>query len=162
MHRLGFRVSVLIPAILVVAVSACGSDDKQSATPSPSVVSGVASLLLLKPDKGSHIPAGDVTVVLQVDNFKLVEKFGRPAVAGEGHIHYYLDVPEGAVSDDPDTPAVPPKDVGTYVTAAGTSYTWKDVKPGPHIFAALLVDNDHTPIGGDFFQSAAQVRVTVE
>jgi hypothetical protein len=107
--------------------------------------------------------AGEVTMTVKVSSFVLVSKFGQPAVPGEGHIHYFLDVPAGAVSENPATVAAPPKDVGTYVPSVETSHTWKDVSPGPHIFAALLVDNDHTPLDDvSFSDVAVQSRVTVQ
>jgi hypothetical protein len=76
-----------------------------------------------------------------MDNFVLVDKFGQANVAGEGHVHYFLDA---IPPTDPGKPAVTAP--GTYVPTTATSYTWQNVPAGDHIIGVELVNNDHTPL----------------
>ncbi len=93
------------------------------------------------PLDGENIEAGDITVSAMALNFNLVDKLSGANVAGEGHLHYFMDV------DAPTTPnqaAVP--STGVYFATANTSYTFKNVTPGTHTFSVELVNNDHTPL----------------
>ena len=65
-------------------------------------------VLNISPADGATVTAGDVTVSAQVFNFNIVDKLGQPAVAGEGHLHFFMDV------DAPTTQGQPA------VTAQGT------------------------------------------
>jgi hypothetical protein len=102
---------------------------------------GGPSITITSPTNGSTVPAGDVTISVHVDDFSLVNKLGQANVAGEGHIHYFMDV---KIPTAPGKPALTA--VGTYVPTINTSYTWMDVKPGMHNFSVELVNNDHTPL----------------
>ena len=53
---------------------------------------GPPNLVIATPRDGDMLPAGDVTVTVQVANFNVVDKQGQANVSHEGHIHYYLDV----------------------------------------------------------------------
>jgi hypothetical protein len=96
---------------------------------------------ILEPTDESNVTAGNVTVVVEVNDFNLVDKLGQKNVAGEGHIHYYLDA---AVPTAPGKPAVTAP--GTYVPTANTSFTWQNVSAGMHNISVQLVNNDHTPL----------------
>jgi plastocyanin len=76
-----------------------------------------------------------------VKNFDLTDKLGQPNAAGEGHIHYFMDVDPATT---PGQPAVTAP--GTYAATADTSYTWNNVGGGQHKFSAELVNNNHTPL----------------
>jgi outer membrane protein assembly factor BamB len=98
-------------------------------------------VLNISPADGATVTSGNVTVSAQVFNFNVVDKQGQPAVAGEGHLHYFMDV------DAPTTPGQPATAAnGTWTTTASESYTWTNVAPGPHTFSVELVNNDHTPL----------------
>ncbi len=101
----------------------------------------VPMIKILEPADGSEIPGGNVTVVVEVSDFELVNKLGQESVAGEGHIHYYMDA---AVPTAPGMPAITAQ--GTYVPSENTSYTWQNVSAGMHNFSVQLVNNDHTPL----------------
>ncbi len=93
------------------------------------------------PLNGESLEAGDITVSAMALNFNLVDKLSQASVAGEGHLHYFMDV------DAPTTPnqvAVPA--TGAYIATANTSYTFQNVAPGTHTFSVELVNNDHTPL----------------
>ncbi|MBI3930705.1 MAG: hypothetical protein HY325_01635, partial [Chloroflexi bacterium] len=59
------------------------------------------SLKILSPVPNATLPAGPVTVKIEVTNFSIVNKLGQSSAAGEGHIHYYLD------AEPPVTPGQP-------------------------------------------------------
>ena len=95
----------------------------------------------MNPGYGDILAVGPVTVTVAVTNFMLVDKLGQPAVKGEGHVHYYLDVKPPT---DPAKPATTAQ--GTFTPTALTSYTWPNVAAGMHTFYVQLVNNDHTPV----------------
>jgi len=109
-----------------------------TATPPPFQPPG---LTIHSPGNGSYVPEGNITVAVTVDHFSLVNKFGEANVAGEGHIHYFLDV---LPPTEPGKPAVTAP--GTYVPATATRYTWQNVPAGIHVIGVELVNNDHTPL----------------
>ena len=76
--------------------------------------------------------AGDYTMSVTVDKFKLVPFEGKGPVKGEGHIHYLIN-----------DKAAP----GDYATTA-TTFTFKDVKAGDKLSAELVL-SDHTSSGTD-------------
>jgi hypothetical protein len=110
----------------------------QTDVTAPSVM---PTITITSPPEGATIPAGNVTVMVNVTGFNLVNMLGAANVAGEGHIHYYMDVP---VPETPTKPAI--TSPGTYAPTANTSFTWMNVKPGMHSFSVQLVNNDHTPL----------------
>ncbi len=103
--------------------------------------SGMPMITIISPQEGATVPSGNVTVMVNVTGFNLVNMLGAANVAGEGHIHYYMDVP---VPETPTKPAI--TSPGTYAPTANTSFIWIDVKPGLHNFSVQLVNNDHTPL----------------
>ncbi|MDK2891398.1 MAG: hypothetical protein PWR21_2030, partial [Methanoculleus sp.] len=109
-------------------------------TPTPTPAAE-ANVTIVEPMEGANVTAGNVTVSVNVTNFTLVEPTGQANAAGEGHLHYYLDVP---VPTNASEPAIP--ETGDYVVSANTSYTWENVTAGEHNLSVQLVNNDHTPI----------------
>lgn len=106
----------------------------------PVTVATAPSIRILEPVAGATLQTRDVNVSVAVDNFNVVRKQGQAPLSGEGHVHFYLDVP-----DLPATPgqhAAPPGRKG-YYSSSTPSYTWRDVPPGLHNFAVQLVTNDH-------------------
>ncbi len=110
------------------------------------------SLTITSPQAGATVPAGSVTVTVQVSNFSLVNKLGQSNVAGEGHIHYYLDVEPPTTQGQPAVTAP-----GTYAASANTSYTWPNVARGNHTLSAQLVNNNHAPLS-----TPVVARVTIQ
>ncbi len=96
---------------------------------------------ITSPLDGSSVPGPDVTVSVDVSRFNLVDKLGQPNVAGEGHLHYFLDVAP------PTTPGeIAVTAPGTYVATTSTSNTWTGLSAGEHMLSVELVNNDHTPL----------------
>lgn len=130
----------------LVALAAC--------TPGTTATSASPCIVITSPSENSTAPPGPVTVTVSVCNFTLVDKLGQPNVAGEGHIHYFLDA--NPIPTTPGKPALTAP--GTYAPTAATSYTWPNVTAGTHTFAAELINNDHTPLNPPLI---SKVTVTV-
>jgi predicted lipoprotein with Yx(FWY)xxD motif len=99
------------------------------------------ALSIVSPSNGATVPAGDLTVNVKVDNFNVVDKQGQPNVSGEGHVHFYLDVPAPTT---PGQPAIPPS--GAWAHVSGTTFTFTNVTPGTHTITVQLINNDHSPL----------------
>ena len=87
-------------------------------------------LTIIAPADGAVLPAGDITVSVAVSNFTLVPSYGQDYVSGEGHLHYYMDLPV-PVSDQ--RAAVTPP--GRFVPTTDTSHTFVNVPAGSHNFS---------------------------
>jgi hypothetical protein len=126
------------PKLIVVTAIVLSATILPTACASASLIA--PSIKFLAPPANVY-SIGDITVNVDVTNFTIVDKQGQPAVAGEGHLHYFLDVTapttEGA-------PAV--TTAGTWATTADLSYTWTNVGTGHHTLSVELVNNDHTPL----------------
>jgi hypothetical protein len=142
----GLTLIILCAAVLILAAGCAtypGTPPATSpvVTPSPTVPAGPPAIEIVSPENGSVVPEGNVTVTVSVENFDLANKPGQANVAGEGHIHYFLDA---LPPTEPGKPAV--TEPGTYVPTTATTYTWENVGPGTHVLAVELVNNDHTPL----------------
>jgi hypothetical protein len=102
---------------------------------------GKPTIRITAPGHNANVPAGDVPITAEVENYNLVNKLGQANVPGEGHIHYYMDAPTSVISGENPTLAA-----GTFMATNEKSFTWKNVAPGTHTFTAQLVNNDHTPL----------------
>jgi hypothetical protein len=111
-------------------------------TPTPVAQKTVLpGITIISPNEGSTIPSGNVTVTVNVTNFTLVNMLGAKNVPGEGHLHYYMDVP---VPTTPGKPAITA--VGTFTPTYSTTWTWPNITLGKHNFSVQLANNDHTPV----------------
>ena len=127
-------------ALLSGVVAQEGNATNQTANQTANQTTGV-NVTITSPEEGASIPAGNVTVEVNLTNFTLVEPTGQPNAPGEGHLHYYLDA---VVPTNASAPAIP--ETGGYVISTNTSYTWENVTPGEHNFSVQVVHNDHTPL----------------
>lgn len=111
------------------------------------------SITILTPTDGSTARSGEVTVSVSVKDFNVVDQQVRPPfpppMAGEGHVHFYLDTETLPTTHSP--PAT-----GTYRSISETTHAWTGVAPGRHTFAVQLIGNDHAPLS-----PPAQDRVTI-
>ncbi|MDD1671102.1 MAG: PQQ-dependent sugar dehydrogenase [Methanomicrobiales archaeon] len=101
-------------------------------------------ITITSPQNGATVPAGSVPVTVQVSNLNIVDKQGQANVAGEGHVHFYLDIPSPPSA--PGQPAIPANAQLQWAHVSGTSYTFTNVPPGTHTITVQLVNNDHSPI----------------
>jgi hypothetical protein len=123
------------------ALSQRANQSGKNQTTSGIQTSGLPSVTITSPTEGAIIPPGNVTVTVDVKNFKLVNKLGQMDVAGEGHINYYFDVPVPTSSSKLATTGV-----GTFVRTPDTSWTWPNVAPGLHNFSVQLANNDYSNV----------------
>ncbi len=88
---------------------------------------GAPSLSIGAPLGGSDIAYNFAGLSLSVSNFTLLPKFGQAAVAGEGHVHIFLD--------------------GVYLFFwANTTVTVGGLTAGTHTVRVELRANDHSPL----------------
>lgn len=138
------KLDTLLGLMLLMALTAAGACG-----------GGETDARITRPAQGIAVDAGNVTVSVEVDKFKVVDKIGQSPEDGEGHVHFYIDVGEiPTVDGEPAT-----TEEGTYHAQATQEFTWEDVEPGTHTFAVQLVNNDHTPLRPPVI---AQVTVEVE
>jgi hypothetical protein len=109
------------------------------------------SITILTPKDGSNVHGSTVKLSTAVKGFKVANKQFQRSVAGEGHVHFYLDVKKLP------TKHVYPSSV-PYRSISSTTYTWTGVSPGRHTLAVQLVGNDHVPRRP---QVKDRVRITV-
>lgn len=134
--------AVVVVIIVIIAAFALMMGGTKSNGPAVSILS---------PTSGSSVAGPNITVTISVQNFNIVNKFGQTSVAGEGHVHYFMDV------TPPTTPNVEAfTDPGTYAASVNTSFVWTNVTPGAHSFSAELVNNNHIPL-----QPAVVVSVNI-
>jgi outer membrane protein assembly factor BamB len=98
-------------------------------------------IIITAPQNGKIQKVGPVTIKVSVSNFNLVDKLGTAKVAGERHLHYFMDVVPPTTAGQPAVTSA-----GTYAATAAASYTWDNVSPGIHTFYVEVVNNDHTPL----------------
>jgi hypothetical protein len=111
---------------------------------------------IVSPKAQADLPAGDVQVQVAVSNFDLVDKLGKGDVAGQGHLHYFLDV---AAPTQQGKPAIPAQG-STWTATTSTLHTFKNVPAGPHTISVELVNNDHTPLNPPVVQTISIVTDT--
>jgi hypothetical protein len=144
-------VPLLLAFSLLLAGCTGGENQAPMQTPSPAP-EGMPGVIITSPTNGAVLPAGNITVSVRAENFRLVPSYGQAAVQGEGHLHYYMDMPVPV----PSGMTAPP---GHFVPIVATSYTFRDVPPGTHNFSVELANNDHAPFPKPIF-STVTVAVT--
>ncbi len=154
------RSAIILLAAIAIAVFMAGCTSNygspSATTPSGTVAttmgaSSAPSLTITSPQNGATVPAGDVTVTAQVSNFNVVDKQGQANIAGEGHLHFYMDV--NPIPTDAGKPAIPADKNAAWAHVSGTTYTFANVPAGMHTFSVELANNDHTPVQPPVVQS---------
>jgi len=136
---------IITAACVIIAGCATSAPPAQQTTvTTPPVTISTPQISIISPQNGATLPAGNVPVTVSVSNFNIVDKQGQANVAGEGHVHFYLDV--SPIPSDPAKPAIPADAKAVWAHVSGTSYTFTNVSPGMHTIAVQLVHNDHTPV----------------
>ncbi len=140
---------LLILGVIVIAVACiagCATTPPYTTpTPTPTITTITApQVSITSPANGATLPAGNVTVTVSVKNLNIVDKQGQANVAGQGHVHFYLDV--SPIPSTPGQPAIPANANAVWAHVSGTTYTFTNVSPGMHTIVVQLVNNDHSPI----------------
>ncbi len=142
-------VVMLIVMTAGVLLSGC-TTTSTTGTPTPTTVvattattTGTPTITITSPTGGATVSAGNVTVTAMVSNFTVVDKQGQASVAGQGHVHFYMDVSPPSTAGQP---AIPTDKGAAWAHVSGTTYTFTNVTAGQHTIAVQLVNNDHTPV----------------
>jgi hypothetical protein len=166
------RVALTAASFALVLLASCGGGGGETVQPEAttsapiSSATGTASAtavapgtgpdaMITSPKHGATISGTSVKVKLDVDNFDVVDKVGDKRKDGEGHVHFYLDVPQIPTTQGEEAIV---EGTGRYVAKSSTTHTWKDLTAGQHVLGAQLVNNDHTPLQPPV---TAQITVTV-
>ncbi|MEN6342168.1 MAG: DUF4399 domain-containing protein [Methanospirillum sp.] len=114
------------------------------ATTTTTTTGAAPTIMIVSPQDGTTVPAGNVTVTAMVGNFTIVDKQGQASVPGQGHVHFYMDV--SPIPSTAGQPAIPTDPNAVWAHVSGTTYTFTNVTPGQHTFTVQLANNDHTPV----------------
>lgn len=139
-------VLLLSLVIACAAIAGCASYSTPVPTTTQTAQPAVTSpgISITSPLNGATLSGTDIPLTVTVTNFRVVDKQGQAAAAGEGHVHFYLDV--SPIPSDPAKPAIPANAQAVWAHVSGTSYTFTNVSPGMHTVSVQLVNNDHTPV----------------
>src|SRR5437867_2895805 len=127
-------------ACLALVLVACGG---AAAAPSMKIVS---------PADGATVKGPKVKVEVAVANWKLAPA-GAPAANGEGHLHFFIDVPASAV---PVGQAIPPTDANpAYVHAGKDPLSSRELQltPGKHTITVVMGNTGHVALDNPAPQS---------
>ncbi len=135
------KIYILIIGAIIISASLTGCVNQSNTNPP---TTNTPTLTITQPHDGASLSEGNITVKVQVSNFNLVDKLGQSNVAGEGHLHYFLDY---SAPTTPNQPAVPPSGSNVkWAATANTTYTFHNVSAGSHTINVELVNNNHTPL----------------
>ena len=140
------RLAFIGAAALVMALSACS-------TPAPAT--GKATLRIVSPAAGATVKGPAVKVEVEAANFKLLA--ANPAAKeGEGHVHFFIDVPASSVKVGDAIPLDQPK---VYVHAGKEPFTSRELTltTGKHIITVVAADSLHRALA-----QPEPVSITVE
>lgn len=94
---------------------------------------GTPTLTILAPQTNQTLSGNQVAASFGLTNFVLTDyQTHSKAVAGQGHIHLWLDQSDLTKS--------------SAIKVAADTYTFENVKPGDHTLVAELVANDHSSL----------------
>ena len=105
------------------------------------------------PDQGVRVPETSVLVQVAVRNFNLV-RANQAARVGEGHVHFFIDMPASSIADGAMIPLDQPK---AYIHVGVPPLTTRTLTlaPGLHTITAVVADSTHMKLA-----SPAPVSVT--
>lgn len=134
--------------VVFLTLTGCAQDEPAlEGTAPPDTTAGAEgpSVSITEPTAALATEAGNVEVSVEVKDFEVVDKLNEPAVKGEGHVHFYIDIDEDDLPTEAGKAAIT-ADKNSYHAEAATTHTWEDVEAGKHTFCAQLANNDHTPL----------------
>jgi len=142
------RGSVLrtIIALTTVAVfSACGGEQEAGAGAEPEAsaaapAEAMPTVTIVSPADGDTVPAGALTVNLEVSGVTIA--MAGDTTPGTGHHHLFLDRDVSA----PDIPVPAEPGFIVHMGNGAASYTFENVAPGEHRLIAVVADGLHYPL----------------
>jgi hypothetical protein len=136
----------------LMATVACSST-KPAATPP----AATPSLTIVAPASGATVTGPKVKVDVEAKDWKLVAAAGSAVTSGEGHLHFFIDVPASSVVVGQ---AIPTGDA-KYVHAGAAPLTSRelDLSPGQHTITVVAGNSAHIALASPAPQS---VTFTVE
>ena len=119
-------------AAMVMALAACSAS-------APSA--GKATLRIVSPAAGATVKGPAVKVEVEATNFKLLAA-NPTAKEGEGHVHFFIDVPASSVKVGDAIPLDQPK---VYVHAGKEPFTSRELTltAGKHTIMVVAADSLH-------------------
>jgi hypothetical protein len=138
-------VGILVLFVLMATV-ACTST-KPAANPPASAL----SLTIVAPASGATVTGPKVKVEADAKNWNLVAAAGSAATPGEGHLHFFIDVPASSVAAGQAIPAGDPK----YVHAGAAPLTSRELElsPGQHTITVVAANSAHIALASPVPQS---------
>ena len=102
-----------------------------------------AHVKISSPKKGAKV-SSPVTVIATVDDFKLVAA-GTPLAEGEGHLHFFIDVP---ASNVPAGAMIPLDTTTRYMHLGKEPFDRRDITltPGKHTITVVAANSGHVRI----------------
>ena len=130
--------AVVVAAVLFAVVTVAAS--ASAAAPPPHG----PHLKVVSPKK--RAVASPVTVIVAVERFKLVAA-GTPLADGEGHLHFFIDVPASNVKPGA---LIPLDSLARYVHAGKEPFDRRDLTltPGKHTITVVAANSGHLRLAG--------------
>ena len=136
MHFPLFKPFTIVAAI-AIALTAC-----QSAIPSTVAQPAAAPVMkIMAPIAGTTLAGPKVKVEIEVNNWTLTAANQTPK-DGEGHLHFFVDVPADAVKVGE---GIPLDQTAKFIHAGKAPYTTREIElsPGPHTLTVVMGDSVH-------------------
>jgi hypothetical protein len=132
--------SVLILSLIVLGSLLGGSLSGCAAAPA------APTLKIVSPADGATVKGPQVKVEASVQGFKLVPA-GSAVANGEGHLHFFVDVPSSTVAVGQ---AIPPTESNHAIVHAGKEPLTSrelELSPGTHTITVVVGDSSHVALG---------------
>ena len=157
------RSVAILAAVAALGLAACGEDEEDTTSASEGTSSTAAedaTVEFVTPEDGAT--EGDtVTADVEVEGFELAaDQVGKPAMSGEGHLHFSMDEGEydnSKYSGENGKLAEQLGVDGQYSPSTEPTITYEGLPAGEHTLEVYLAENDHTDTG-----VVAETTFTVE
>lgn len=125
MRRQGLVVAAVVAAMVLAGACGSGGDDGSRGDAPGERIRSTAALTITEPATSAQVPAGTVTVRLELEGGRIVPQTTKTLRPDEGHIHLSLD--------------------GSLVSMNYELTQALEVEPGKHVLQAEYVAGDHGP-----------------
>lgn len=128
-----------------------------SAPASSNASTSAPQIKILSPANGATVAGPKVAFDVEVPNWTFVDA-NQPAKDGEGHLHFFVDVPAGTVQAGS---AIPLDQKATFVHAGKAPYTKREIElsPGEHTVTVVMGNSLHQALANP---APASVTFTVK